>query len=69
LHLGLSGDLESQPRPAVDVLGRRGAETLEDAERSLLARALARAAFKVILLDQPLARPRRFWATIAWPPG
>ncbi len=43
LHLGLSGDLQNQPRPASDVLGHRGAETLEDAERSLLARALARA--------------------------
>ena len=43
LHLGLAGDLASMPRPAADVLGRVAPDRLEDAERSVLARALARA--------------------------
>ncbi|MEO6300048.1 MAG: helix-turn-helix domain-containing protein, partial [Paracoccaceae bacterium] len=41
--LGLSGDLSHQPRPAADVLGRVEHDTLEDGERAVLARALARA--------------------------
>lgn len=41
--LGLVGDLSRQPRPTEDVLGRRPALSLEEAERSMLVRALARA--------------------------
>ncbi|MFC3181939.1 GAF domain-containing protein [Cypionkella sinensis] len=42
-QLGLSGDLARQPRPAADVLGHFEPETLEDGERAVLIRALARA--------------------------
>lgn len=41
--LGLNGNLARQPRPASDVLGRPAQLSLEEAERSLLAQALARA--------------------------
>lgn len=41
--LGLSGDLAKSPRPASDLLGVEMPETLEEAERAVLARALARA--------------------------
>jgi transcriptional regulator of acetoin/glycerol metabolism len=41
-HLGLAGDLSRQPRPAMDVLGQTGPDALEDGERAVLARALAR---------------------------
>lgn len=41
--LHLSGDLFAHPRPAGDVLGRDDPESLEDAERRVLMRALARA--------------------------
>ncbi len=41
--LGLSGDLARSPRPAADLLGAGTPETLEDAERAVLTRALARA--------------------------
>ncbi|MFT4150715.1 MAG: helix-turn-helix domain-containing protein [Paracoccaceae bacterium] len=41
--LGLSGDLMKSPRPAADLLGADAPETLEDAERAVLMRALARA--------------------------
>lgn len=43
LMLGLSGDLRRAPRPAADLLQAEAPETLEDAERAVLARALARA--------------------------
>ncbi len=42
-QLGLTGDLVRQPRPAADVLGHFEHETLEDGERAVLMRALARA--------------------------
>ena len=42
-QLGLSGDLTRQPRPAADVLGHFERESLEDGERAVLMRALARA--------------------------
>jgi transcriptional regulator of acetoin/glycerol metabolism len=41
--LHLSGDLAAHPRPAADILGRDVPETLEEAERAVLMRALARA--------------------------
>jgi transcriptional regulator of acetoin/glycerol metabolism len=41
--LGLSGDVAAAPRPAADLLGLQSAETLDQAERGVLARALARA--------------------------
>jgi transcriptional regulator of acetoin/glycerol metabolism len=41
--LGLSGDLGAEPRPVSDLLGHAGPETLDAAERAVLARALARA--------------------------
>jgi transcriptional regulator of acetoin/glycerol metabolism len=40
--LGLAGDLRRNPRPAADVLGQGAPDTLPDAERAALARALAR---------------------------
>lgn len=44
VQLGLSGDLGRAPVPTADVLGGGdGPETLEDGERAVLARALARA--------------------------
>lgn len=43
LALGLAGDLGRDPRPAADVLGQRAADTLPEAERAALIRALARA--------------------------
>lgn len=41
-QLGLSGDLAQNPRPAADLLGLPQDETLEDGERAVLLRALAR---------------------------
>ncbi|SKA35048.1 GAF domain-containing protein [Consotaella salsifontis] len=41
--LGLKGDLSANPVPASDLLGSVASETLGDAERAVLARALARA--------------------------
>ncbi|EEW25279.1 GAF domain-containing protein [Rhodobacter ferrooxidans] len=41
--LGLSGDLAASPRPAADLLEQGGPETLDQAERAVLSRALARA--------------------------
>lgn len=42
-QLHLSGDLSRNPQPAADLLGLTQPETLEDAERAVLIRALARA--------------------------
>lgn len=42
-HLNLTGDLGRNPRPAADILGQSAPETLGDAERAVLIRALARA--------------------------
>lgn len=42
-HFGLRGDLARYPLPAADVLGLPGPETLEDGERAVILRALARA--------------------------
>jgi len=41
--LGLSGDIAAAPRPAADLLGLGGAESLDGAEQAALLRALARA--------------------------
>ena len=41
-QLGLAGDLIAQPRPLADVLGVDAPESLEGAERAVMARALAR---------------------------
>ena len=41
-HFGLKGDLTRAPLPCADLLGQAGAETLEDGERAVIARALAR---------------------------
>src|SRR5690606_3245104 len=41
-HLGLSGDLAAAPRPVADLLGLDGHDSLQDAERAVLSRALAR---------------------------
>lgn len=43
MMLGLTGDLAAAPRPASDLLGLATPETLEEAERAVLMRALARA--------------------------
>lgn len=41
-HLNLTGDLEAAPRPVADVLGTGDGDSLEEAERRVLVRALAR---------------------------
>jgi transcriptional regulator of acetoin/glycerol metabolism len=41
-HLNLSGDLRSAPRPVADLLGVQGHDRIEDAERAVLLRAMAR---------------------------
>jgi transcriptional regulator of acetoin/glycerol metabolism len=43
LHLGLTGDLAAAPRPLGDLLGLPSHDRVEDAERAVLTRALARA--------------------------
>jgi transcriptional regulator of acetoin/glycerol metabolism len=43
-HFGLIGDLARKPVPAADLLGLDTPATLQDGERAVLARALARAA-------------------------
>ncbi|GGE13352.1 transcriptional regulator [Gemmobacter megaterium] len=42
LHLDLSGDLHHSPRPLADVLGQAVPDGFDDAERGVIARALAR---------------------------
>lgn len=42
-HFGLKGDLSRRPVPAADLLGLTAAATLEEGERAVMARALARA--------------------------
>lgn len=42
-HFGLKGDLARKPVPAADLLGLDSPATLEDGERAVMARALARA--------------------------
>ena len=41
-HFGLKGDLTRAPLPCADLLGQTGADTLEEGERAVIARALAR---------------------------
>lgn len=41
-HLGLTGNLGAAPRPLADVLGQAALDGFEDAERAVIARALAR---------------------------
>ena len=41
-QLNLSGNLALSPRPLADVLGQGAADGFEDAERAVIARALAR---------------------------
>ncbi|GHC60113.1 helix-turn-helix domain-containing protein [Neogemmobacter tilapiae] len=41
-YLNLAGDLAAHPQPVADLLGLEGHDRLEDAERAVLARALAR---------------------------
>jgi len=43
LHYGLKGNLTQRPVPAADLLGLATPQTLEEGERAVLARALARA--------------------------
>lgn len=42
LHLNLSGNLAAAPRPLADVMGQAAVDSFEDAERAVIARALAR---------------------------
>lgn len=42
-HFGLKGDLARAPLPCADLLGQNGTESLEEGERAVIARALARA--------------------------
>ncbi|MBL8561504.1 MAG: sigma-54-dependent Fis family transcriptional regulator [Gemmobacter sp.] len=42
-HFGLKGDLTRAPLPCADLLGQSGTDSLEEGERAVIARALARA--------------------------
>ena len=46
-HLGLSGDLSASPRLVADLLGLESRDSLEDAERAVLTRALVRSSGNV----------------------
>lgn len=56
--LGLAGDLRRNPRPTTDVLGQGARDTLPDAERAVLARALARAGGNVSAASRSLGISR-----------
>lgn len=46
-HLGLTGDLAGRPQPLADLLGLESHERIEDGERAVMMRALARASGNV----------------------
>lgn len=57
-HLGLTGDMAVAPRPLPDVLGLEVQECLEDGERAVLNRALARASGNVSAAARALGLSR-----------
>lgn len=57
-HLGLSGDLAAAPRPVADLLGLDGHDSLQDAERAVLSRALARSGGNVSAAARALGLSR-----------
>lgn len=57
-HLGLSGDLFASPRPLSDVLGQDGTDGFDDAERAVIARALARTSGNVSAAARALGLSR-----------
>ena len=57
-HLGLSGDLAAAPRPVADLLGIEADDSLQTAERAVLARALARSGGNVSAAARALGLSR-----------
>lgn len=57
-HLGLSGDLMAAPRLVADLLGLEGHDSLEEAERAVLTRALVRSAGNVSAAARALGLSR-----------
>lgn len=57
-HLGLTGNLSAAPRPLADILPLDGHDRLEDAERAVLMRALARASGNVSAAARALGLSR-----------
>jgi transcriptional regulator of acetoin/glycerol metabolism len=57
-QLGLTGDLAARPRPVADLLGLQSHDRIEDAERSVLSRALARSGGNVSAAARALGLSR-----------
>lgn len=57
-HFGLKGDLVRRPVPAADLLGLEAPSTLEEGERAVMARALARAGGNVTAAARSLGISR-----------
>lgn len=57
-HLGLRGDLSAMPRPLADLVQLEAHERLEDAERAVLNRAMARASGNVSAAARALGLSR-----------
>ncbi len=57
-HLGLTGDLAASPRPVADLLGLPSHDRIEDAERGVLSRALARSGGNVSAAARALGLSR-----------
>lgn len=58
LHLNLSGNLASAPRPVADLLDERAADGFEEAERAVISRALARSGGNVSAAARALGLSR-----------
>ncbi|WP_126976400.1 GAF domain-containing protein [Frigidibacter oleivorans] len=58
LHLGLTGDIAASPRPLGDLVGLDSHDRIADAERAVLARALARASGNVSAAARALGLSR-----------
>lgn len=57
-HLGLTGDLAATPRPLTDILGHGTPDGFADAERAVIARALARSGGNVSAAARALGLSR-----------
>ena len=57
-HLGLAGDLAETPRLVTDLLGLEGNDSLDEAERAVLTRALVRSAGNVSAAARALGLSR-----------
>ncbi|NGM45830.1 sigma-54-dependent Fis family transcriptional regulator [Rhodobacter sp. SGA-6-6] len=57
-HLGLTGDLAAAPRPVADLLGLESHDSLAEAERAVLSRALARSGGNVSAAARALGLSR-----------